>query len=178
MEFSPFVAVALIIVLLIIMLRPVSQKDADKVIITSSTLTEVLAVSDLSSAKYIHNGIAQATIEGKFDGYILYYAIVKPNIDFSAISFEIDDKAKTVKPIIPEEFNFEVEILEEKGFRASPSKNKLTAKDIFYICEKDAQDKAQQNTELMRVARANLGNTIKALLDPLLRTNGYTIILE
>lgn len=178
LEFSPLLIVALIIAILIGTLSPLTSKDSDKVIITSSTLTEVIAVSNISTAKYIHNGIAQATIEGKFDGYIMYYAVVKPNVDFSEITFEIDDEAKTVKPIIPQDFNFEVEILEEKGFHTSPQKNDLTAKDVYYICEKDAQDSARQNVELMSVARSNLGSTIKALLEPLLNSSGYTIILE
>ena len=43
----------------------------------------------------------------------MYYAIVKPNINFSEIVYEIDQEEKIVTAVLPQKFSFDVELLED-----------------------------------------------------------------
>ena len=175
--FSPFVALVLIIVLLLCFMLPKNNDTPKEIIITSATLTDTIAKAELSTAKYVHHGIANATIEGTFKGYIMYYALVKPNINFAEVTFDVDDETKTITAAIPENFDFDVELLTDKGIHVSPKKD-LSIKEVSYLCETDAQKKAQENTELIKAARENAESSIKMILSPLLQAGGYTLVFK
>lgn len=181
LEFSPLIITAIIISVVIGLFAIGVFDKPQETQITSSTLNEVVETSKLTTAKYIQHGIAKAHIAGKGDGYILYYAVVKPNINLTEIRYEIDDKKKNVTITIPEEFTFDVELLEdeEHQFYYYPeNQSDWTGRDVSYICETDAKQKAEANTELITKARESLQNTIKALLNPILSNNGYTIVSD
>lgn len=83
--------------------------------------------------------------------------------------------------IIPEKFDFDVELLEdeEHQFYYYPENQAdWTGRDVSYICETDAKQKAETNTELITKARESLLNTIEALLNPILSNNGYKIVSD
>ena len=144
-------------------------------------LTEVIQTAKLTTAKYVQHGIAKAHIDGKQDGYVLYYAIVKPNVNLAEISYEIDHNAKEVTVVIPEKFTFDVELLEDgqhKFYYYPKNQDDWTGRDVSYICETDAKQKAEANTELITKARESLINTIEALLYPILSRNDYTFTVE
>lgn len=174
--------VAVIIIVMLIGLATTGAFDApEETIITSSTLTEVIRTAKLTTAEYIQHGIAKAHIEGTKDGYILYYAIVRANINMAEITFEIDDEQKIVTVVVPETFTFEVELLqdEEHQFHYYPKKkDDWTARDVAFICETDAQQKAAANTELSNRARESLVNTLESLLNPILTSKDYTLVVE
>lgn len=181
LELSPLI-VAIVCIAILLGLFAVGALDApEQTIITSSTLTEVIQTAKLTTAKYIQHGIAKAHIEGKKDGYVLYYAIVKPNINLAEITYEINHEEKKVTVILPERFTFDVELLEDENhpFYYYPQKQAdWTGKDVSYICETDAKQKAEANTELIIRARESLTNTIEALLKPILSRNDYTLSIE
>ncbi len=181
LEFSPLI-VTTIIISVIIGLFVLGAFDKPKETqITSSTLKEVVETSKLTTAKYVQHGIAKAHIDGKDNGYILYYAVVKPNIDLKEIDYEIDYDKKEVTVIIPEKFTFDVVLLEdeEHQFYYYPeNQSDWTGRDVSYICETDAKQKAESNTELITKARESLLNTIEALLNPILSNNGYKIVTD
>ena len=179
-EIIPFFVVAIIIAILIGLFSAGAFDDAKKTEITSATLIEVIDTAKLSTAKFIQHGIAKSIITGKDDCFILYYATVRLNVDFTEISFDIDNDAKTVKAILPKEFGFDVDLFkdEEHKFRYYPDSGDRTLKEIEYICKKDAKEKAEANSALINTAKESLKNTVKALLEPILSTNGYTFIDE
>ena len=139
--------------------------------------TEVIETAKLTTAKYIQHGIAKAHIEGKEDGYVLYYAVVRPNVNLEDITYEIDNENKKVTVIVPNEFAFDVELLEDeehKRYCYPKEPDDWTDKDVRYICEADAKQKAKDNADLITKARESLINTIEALLAPVARS-GYTV---
>lgn len=181
LEFSPLIITAIIISVIIGLFAMGAFNKPKEIQITSSTLKEVVETSKLTTAKYVQHGIAKAHIEGKEDGYILYYAVVKPNINLKEIDYKIDPDKKEVTIIIPKEFTFDVVLLEdeEHQFYYYPeNKSDWTGRDVSYICETDAKQKAEANTELITKARESLLNTIEALLNPILSNNGYTIVAD
>ena len=170
--------VATVIIVTLISLFAVGTFDKPKeTLITESTLTDMVQSEKLTVAKHIHNGIAKAYVGGKDDGYVLYYAVVRTSVNLDDIRFEIDDDNKKVTAIVPNEFIFDVELLEdeEHGFYFYPKKpDDWTAKDVRYICEADAKQKAEAKTELINKARESLINTVETLLEPVVRS-GYTV---
>ena len=148
--------------------------------ITSSTLTEVIQMAKLTTAKYVQHGIAKAHIEGKQDGFIMYYAIVKANVDFEDIKHEIDEDKKTVTVTIPETFSFDVELLFDEDkyqwYYYPDNKKDWTGKDAIIICYTDAKAKAERNKDLITKARESLVDTLETLLNPLLSKNGYQLV--
>ena len=177
-EFSPLI-VALVIIATIIGLFSAGVFDnPEETLITSSTLTEAIETAKLATAKYVQNGIAKVHIDGKGDGYVLYYAVVKPNINLEEITYDISEEKQEIIIIIPDKFTFDVEVLEDdnhKIYYYPKEDSGWTAKDTLYICETDAKQKAETNTELVQKAKESLTNTIEALLKPLLNESGYTI---
>ncbi|MBR5617139.1 MAG: DUF4230 domain-containing protein [Oscillospiraceae bacterium] len=174
--------VAAIIISIVIGLAAVGAFNApEETVITSSTLTEVIRTAKLTTAEYIQHGIAKAHIEGTKDGYILYYAIVRANVDMAEITFDINHNEKIVTVVVPERFTFDVELLEDKDhkFRYYPKKkDDWTATDVAYICETDAKQKAEDNAELSRRARESLVNALENLLYPILTSKDYTLVVE
>ena len=178
LKLLPIIAGAILLVVLIMLFS--GAFDAPKeVTITSSTLTEVIKTAKLTTAKYIQNGIAKAHIDGKTDGYILYYAIVKANVDFEAIKHEVDEESKTVTVTLPDKISFDVELLSDedhKWYYYPDNKKDWTGKDAIYICTTDAKNKAEKNDDLIQKAHGSLKGTLKALLEPLLSKNGYQLV--
>ena len=179
LEFSPIIVTTIIISIIIGLFSLGAFDKPKETQITSSTLKEVVETSKLTTAKYVQHGIAKAHIDGKGNGYILYYAVVKPNINLKEIDYEIDYDKKEVTVIIPEKFTFDVELLEdeEHQFYYYPeNQSDWTGRDVSYVCETDAKQKAEANTELITKARESLMKTIEALLNPILSNNGYKIV--
>lgn len=175
--FYPLIVAFVIIATLIILFATGAFDKPKETLITESTLTEVIETAKLTTAKYIQHGIAKAHIEGKEDGYVLYYAVVRPNVNLEDITYEIDNENKKVTVIVPNEFAFDVELLEDeehKRYCYPKEPDDWTDKDVRYICEADAKQKAKDNADLITKARESLINTIEALLAPVARS-GYTV---
>ena len=180
-EWSPLI-VALVIVSIFACLFALGAFDVpEETTITSSTLTEVIRTAKLTTAKYVQHGIARAYAVGKEEGYILYYAIVKPNVELLEIKHDINEETKEVIVEIPETFTFDVELLEDenhKFYYYPKDPKKWTGRDVSYYCETDAKKKAEENRELNAKARESLVNTIRELLNPILRKNGYELSIN
>ena len=82
--FSPLIITVFAIVAFSVAFSLGVFDETTKSDLTTYTLTEIVNTSNLSTAKYIQNGIVSYQKEGK-QGKILYYAYVKPTIDFSEI---------------------------------------------------------------------------------------------
>ena len=180
-ELSPLIVAIVVIISLLCLFLAGAFDAPQKTTITSSTLTEVIKTAKLTTAKYIQHGIAKAQIEGKESGYVLYYAIVRPNVDLAEITYEIDDDKKIVTVVLPEKFTFDVELLEDEShpyyYHPVDPKN-WTGKDVSFICKTDAKKKAEGNLQLIQEARQSLINTIKTLLEPLLEQHNYTFAYQ
>ena len=94
------------ILLCAIFLRSFILTDrGEKSIITTSTLKRAVNVSELSTAQFTYNGIAEVYEDERKESvecYIRYNAKVKAGIDMSDIDFDVDHDTKTVTVILPE----------------------------------------------------------------------------
>jgi len=167
------------IVLLVLVLISIF-KTGDERFVTSSTLSEVVSISELSTSQFTYNGIAEIYKDEekqKVKCHIKYKAIVKAGVDMSKIEFEIDKDNKTVKPILPE-ISLQSVVIDENVLSFIPDNTKVELQDIFTVCKEDAQREASSSTELFDVAEENLKNTVEALLHPILESQEYRVIWE
>ncbi len=149
-----------------------------KKIITTSTLREVISISELSTGEFCYNGVVSIPHKDhpeKSDYSVKYDSTVKAGIDAKDIDFKIDRKNKTVTPIIPA-IQINDVIINDGSISTIPQNVTATLKDALSYCKEDALKEANQNEKLIATAKSNLQDSITALLTPLLKKAGYTII--
>lgn len=173
-----FIGIGAVILLICILLLIKSCDKGDEKTLTSSTLIETINISELSTSKFTYNGIAKLykdESKKKVKCHIRYNATVKAGIDMNAVSFEIDDQNKTIKPILPE-ITITSNTVDEKSLSFIPADSKVELKDALIACQNDALEESQESDELLRTAKENLKSIIEALLLPVANSKEYTII--
>ena len=98
-----FLGIALILFMGANRALKIFDKGEEK-IVTSSTLMKAIDISELSTAQFTYNGIAEAFADEEKEEhlcYIRYNAKIKAGIDMKKVKFEIDEENKTVRPILP-----------------------------------------------------------------------------
>lgn len=171
--------VSLVLLLIIVRVFGFFDKGEEK-IITSSTLTEIIDISELSTAQFTYNGIAEIYKDEKQEKvkcYIRYDAKVKAGINMKEVKFEIDNENKTVKPILPE-IKITAKLVDDQSLSFIPANTKVEMKDVLVACKKDAEQEAKESQELLVSSEKNLKSIIEALLYPILDSNGYSIIWD
>lgn len=161
----------------------VDNLDEEDTILVESTLVKAVDISELSTANFTYDGIAEYyknekdEKKGKVKCYIHYRAVVKASADMSEIEFEIDQEKKTVKAKFPEiEVNSNSIDLEESTLSFIPDNTTIELKDAIKTCQEDISREAKSSEELFEVARNNLENTVEALLLPIVEGAGYTFV--
>lgn len=144
-------------------------------IVTISTLKQVVNISDLSTARYTYNGIA----EKKDDGgnvicHVYYEAYVDAGIDMSKIEFAIDEEEKTIRPVLPE-ITVDDPVVDSSSVDFFETNPNISLSEVIEICEKDALDEVSASKQIIQTAEENLRSTVEALLTPLTKSEGYTI---
>ncbi len=146
--------------------------------ITISQLEKAINISRLSTAEFVYNGVAEKYKEGsteKVDCHIAYDASVKVGIDMEDVTFEIDEEAKTVTPILPE-IVVNIATIDEGAISYIPKNPDVALKDIITICKEDAMREANESEKLYDTAEENLKAALEALLMPILDAADYTIL--
>lgn len=174
---SPFIILILLIILIISLKGSSIFQKGEESTVSSAMLTQVTDASELSSAQFTYNGIAQ--VYGP-DGNtvkcnVKYDAKVTAGIDMKDISFEIDNEKKTVTPVLPE-IKINSCTVDEEKLSFIPENTTADIKDVLNACEEDAETEASQSLQLMRSARENLKDIVEALIYPILNANGYTVV--
>lgn len=154
-----------------------TKKITKKDVISTAQLQKAVNISTLSTAEFVYNGIAvkyKKDNPEKVDCYIAYNANVKVGIDMKQIQFKIDEKAKTITPILPK-ISVNVASLDQNGFSYIPANPDISLKDVIDICKADVLEEAEHTPKLYAVAKDNLRSVVEALLRPLLDSSGYTL---
>ena len=149
----------------------------DESIIASSTLTDAIDISDLSTAQFTYNGIAEVYEGEAVKCHIRYNTKVKAGIDMKEVDFEIDEEKMTVKPVLPE-IKITVNSVDEKTLSFIPKNTTIEIKEALTVCKNDAAKEAKESSELLESAEDNLKSIIEALLYPVLTPQGYQIVWE
>lgn len=147
-------------------------------IITSSTLTDAIDISELSTAQFTYNGIAelyQDENKQKVKCHIRYNATIKAGINMSDVKWEIDEANKTVTPILPE-IKITANPVDEKTVSFIPSSPNAELSEILKVCREDAEQEAMESSELVETAEENLKSIIEGLLYPILSPQGYSLV--
>lgn len=139
--------------------------------VSSATIEKVFEINELSTAEYVYNSIARAYEE---DGttikyYVAYEGTIKAGIDFSQIEVKVNDEEKLITLSVPE-----VEIQEatvnpgtlEFIFVDKKSETETIHQEAFDLCQKDLKEKADNETDILTLARANAETMVRALIEP------------
>lgn len=177
--YSP-ILFGLVFIILAILARVMGTFDkGQEEYITASTLKDAVDISELSTAKFTYNGIAEIYDEKKSDKvkcYIKYRVKIKAGIsDINQIDYKIDRDNKTIKIILPE-MQITVDSVDPQSLSFMPENTTIDIKDILLACEKDAEEEVKDCPELMDVAEENMQSTVEALLVPLLKGTDYHIV--
>lgn len=149
-------------------------------VITSTDLEEAVLISELSSAEFVYNAVAEKTDEdgaGDVICYIAYNATVKVGIDMEDVLFEVDDESRTVKATLPDITVTSVSV-DTDSLSYIPKDPDLSLKEIIRLCKEDAVNGAQESETLYALAEENLQSVIEALLTPLIEEKDYTLLFE
>ena len=155
----------------------VMNKIGKENVITSSQLEKAIDISQLSTAEFVYNGIAEKYDDDKpekVECYIAYHADVKVGIQMEDVEFEIDEENKTVTPILPE-ISVNIAALDENEISYIPKNPDIPLKEIIVLCKEDVVREANDSKKLYQTAEENLKAVIEALVSPILEHAGYTI---
>lgn len=153
------------------------QKITKESVITSSQLEKAVDISELSTAEFIYNGIADKYSDGNLEEtecHIAYASTVKVGIALDQITFTIDEEKKTVTPVLPE-ITVNTVTVDPDSLSFIPQNPDVELKDIMTVCKEDALKEASESKELYQTAEENLQSAIEALLSPILKNAGYTM---
>ncbi len=147
-------------------------------VITSSQLEKAIDISELSTAEFVYNGVAEKYKENKpeeVECHIAYNANVKVGIQMEDVKFEIDNEKKTVKPILPD-ITVNIVTVDEEEISYIPKNPDISLKEVITLCKEDAMNEANTSDKLYQTAEENLRAVIEALLSPILDADGYSIV--
>ena len=139
--------------------------------VSVASIQEVLEISELSTAEYVYNSIARAYEE---DGttvryYVAYEGTINAGINFNEIGIDLNKDDKILTITLPEITIQSVTVDPgslEYIFEDKKSETENVHKEAFELCQKDLEEKANNEDELLSLARTNAETTVTALLRP------------
>lgn len=144
--------------------------------ISDSVLEKVVCISKVSTARFVHNGIADVkNKDGDISYYVYYKSTVTASVDMSKIKFIVDDKKKTITPVIPD-IEIERPVIDESSFEFMPENADYNFKDVLTACKNDAQREVKETDTIYSIAEQNLKQTIEGLLLPVIEPERYEIV--
>lgn len=139
--------------------------------ISEMQIEEVFKISELQTADYIYNAVAKVYEEdGKTLKYhVAYEGTVKAGIDFSAIDVNVDNENKIITIKVPE-VTIQDAIVDAGSLEYIFEKDKYNTENVFKeaydICQKDLDNRAANEKELLDLARENAKQVIEAMVTP------------
>ena len=175
------VAVAVIVVCIMIESR--KDRGGEVITISEATLKQVLNISELSTAEYTYNAVAEGYDESgeTLRYHVAYEGTIKAGIkDFEKVRPTVDEENKKIVIIIPD-----VEILEcdvDPGtlayiFTDDKFDTKEVPTEAYPLCIEDLQKEALEEPEILEKAEENTKSAVQGLVDPFVKQidDSYTI---
>lgn len=172
------VIIVLVVVVVSLFGPTVINKIGKDNVITSSKLEKAIDISELSTAEFVYNGVAEKYKDDKTEEaecYVAYNANVKVGIQMEDVKFEIDEEKKTVTPVLPE-ITVNIATIDEEEISYMPKNPDISLKEVITLCKEDAMNEANNSDKLNQTAEDNLRAVIEALLSPVLDAAGYSIV--
>lgn len=172
----PILVAAIILVIVILLIVSISNQSKSRMTITTkSTLEKIVEISDLSTVDYTYNAIVTKYIDdepGKdrhdnAEYYVSYEGIVSAGINFDEIEVEIKDKVISIK--LPEakinEIRVDMGTLEYMKVGKTNESDSIS-QEAYKLCQKDLEERASKEDEILKYAKDNAKSAIEALLNP------------
>lgn len=162
------------------------RKKPEPQVLTVSTLTDMIPVSDLSTVTSTYNGVAEVMNEknpDKLDYYVAYEAKVQAGVDFADLQPEIDEESKTVTIRVPDAYfkkaNVDMASLDFM-FNSKKANTSGVTERAYKACQEDADRECSRCEAILELARENAVNTVEALTRPLVEQlyPEYTLVVE
>lgn len=167
--------IAIALVLYFAVLKPLGTSEEKTEYLSTAELEKIVNVSKLSTAEYVYNGIAEVTNdEGEITQRIKYDATVRAGIDMEDVSFDIDNDAMTVTPVLPD-ISIDDPELDVSSFDYMPSNPDMELPEIISIAGQDALSEVEESGGIYQTAETNLRSAIKALTLPIISKYGYEL---
>lgn len=171
------IAVLLVVITVFLLAYCSSGKQSGKpqpVIVSTSSLKEIIKVSKLSTFEMIYNGVADVRNEKnpeKTDFYASYDSRVRFGFDFSKIDITADDEKKIITVTLPEletpEINVDIESL-DFIFVNKKANTATVAQRAYSACIEDAEREVKSDTIGRNLARSSAEKAVRALLSPII----------
>lgn len=162
------------------------RKKPEPQVLTVSTLTDMIPVSDLSTVTSTYNGVAQVMNEknpDKLDYYVAYEAQAQAGVNFNELQPEIDEASKTVTIRVPDAYfkkaNVDMASLDFMFNNKKADTSGVTER-AYKACQEDADRECSCSEAILELARENAVNTVEALTRPLVEQlyPEYTLVVE
>ena len=131
-----------------------------------TALKEVVLASELRTAKYTYNSIAEIKDGDKTKYHAYYTGTVSMGVDFEEI--EIKRNGDVIQVIIPQieiqDVNVETKI--DFIFVKEKYNTEKCFAEAYSVCEEDLKSKAAANETLLKTAKESVKNTLEALMKP------------
>ena len=161
------------------------RKKPEPQVLTVSTLTDMIPVSDLSTVTSTYNGVAQVMNEknpDKLDYYVAYEAQAQAGVNFNELQPEIDEASKTVTIRVPAahfmDANVDVSSLDFMFNNKKGDTSGVTER-AYKACQEDAERECSSSEAILKLARENAVNAVEALTRPLVEQlyPEYTLVV-
>lgn len=190
-----FIGVAIVIIIGSVILKfklpniVTSVKEAiwgTEVIVSESTLTELLEISELATLSYDYSAVASVyeneedrQVDDVYD-YAWYNATLKLGIDFSKIKVKVQEENKKITLTLPPIEVLDV-IVDQNTMKYFDTSS--TNEDFVILAKKACKEDATENAtspELLETAKKNTEDTVKSLIAPVLDSSkeSYEIKME
>lgn len=163
-----------------------ASQDSGANVITVSTLSKIIEISDLSTYRTRYNGVVAAVNEknpDKIDYYVTYQSTVEAGIDFTKADIVVDKGNKTVVITLPEVTitNTAVDPATlEYIFVNKKAETPTVSEQAIKLCEADVAQETSSQDGILELARQNARNVVEALTQPLIAQSApdYTLTIQ
>ncbi|MHB8962473.1 MAG: DUF4230 domain-containing protein [Saccharofermentanales bacterium] len=159
------------------------QKERARVL-TTSTLKEIIDISEISTLQAVYNGIAEVKNEKdpeKTDYYVSYKAQVTAGFDLKKVAIYLDDEVKRVTVTIPKiniiDTNVDITSLDYMFYNKKADKSAVSAQ-AYKACIADAVNENTKTLAIFDFAEENAKNAMEALVSPFIEQLHTDYVLE
>lgn len=146
----------------------------------TSTLTDAIDLSELSTAEFRYRGIANIFKDEnktQIKCRICYSAIVKAGVDLRKIDYVVDENNKEIIASLPD-IDYTVTIVDQDSVALLPDNVNIELPELLKTSKEDVENEAMKSKELVSAARNNLKTSIEGLLYPILNTEGFSLMWQ
>ena len=151
---------------------------------STSTLEKVVKARELSSYKFIYNGIAPKKYKGKKKvKYNVYYeSTVKAGVDLSKVN--ITKRKKKVIVQLPKitytSYNVDYKTLAIMNMGIASLDESTIIQEAYHVALADLKKevKTKRKKEIDKVAKRNARKIVKGLLEPLVKPHDWKVIVK